>query len=926
MTIRVNRSTSFNQSYEESGETNHNGGVVSESFLLGKGSTLPLIFLEGEIQQREFHKPGLSMGPINILEEDNPEIIKEYLCGFIDLPTSLLNASSAYDNERSACIDLGDITSPNDYNMTESKATWLVSEVAVSPPKMVFGSIDIDKSGTNGDEKGVYETTMASRVVDKSNSAMDDILDEFSVELEKKLKENGFGSDDPIKEDTPQKNGVWWMKEKPRERVVDDWPEDEKAVDNPEILHKQGSEGEEPTEPSQISNRESHVDFEETLDGIIEIMLELESENKGTNGERAQLREMIKEIEEKKSVILQEATGTLEDEIELMGTVRTVEDKMNELKMEKIDSEVEKAEVEGAIAGIEDKMTELELSQIGSDAEKTELQRMMNGIEDQIAEIEDGSLEAEVAKAELEGMMAGIEDMMTDLEISQLGTDAEKTELRRMMDEIEKKISTLEKRNDTEMENKLKGMEEQMAQMEIQIQGTENKMQELKTEIEVRKFTIDYIENLEDRGELEALCGEVGLSCEGSEIELRERLLDYVEGMPKEQSKEDPRFTKENIESIKTKAELVTLCEEAGLKKSGKKEELRKRLLEYIEEKEQKAEQEKQKEQRFTKENIESITSKAELIALCDEANLKKSGTKDELRERLLEYAKEHEAEFVREPISSGHSIGLGAPDKLVYAVMGDMYKHLSLEMGDTVSEYVNDLEDFIRSILEVRKELGVESDEVLKSVVIKPNKDKTAEVLNKLRTPFLDKVKAENLEVVEPDEEWEGIKLNMDMDKELIAVTFKAQSTKIQMLLRMQPPQKIKKIIEEKGEYTLGVEGYPVTITPAMLTFKEITPENFEIREIESGMLYIEKEVIKSIREGDLPPPPPDYIEEPAPLDEKPKHNTEEPHSDQAEEEEPQEEETIEPPPSPPQRKKRKKRTPRKKGFIGKLKSRLKK
>jgi hypothetical protein len=922
MAIRVKRSNVYNPGFREKRNDNH--GVVSESFLMGEASTLPLIFLEGEIQRKEFHKPGLSMGPINILEEDNPEVIKEYLCGFIDLPTSLLNAGMTNGNETAMCIDLGNTSSYMDTNLENS--TWCVREVAVSKSKMVFGS-NVLKRIVPSSEKEVYETTMASQVIGKSHYEMDDILDEFSFELEKKLKENGFGSDDIILKDTALNRDVGAGEDGPRdsasEEEQDTGIETEMEQDT-NLELPESPKIEEPPAPDLDSKTED-VDFEETLDGIIEIMLDLESEKRGTEGERAQLREMIIEIEEKRKGLSQDPMGSEEAEMELMGIVSAVEEKINELKMEKIDTDMEKAEVDGAIAGIDDKMMELEITQIENEAENTELKRTMNEMEDKIAEITNGGMEAEFAQAELEGMMAGIEDMITEFEISQLGSDAEKTELRRMMEDIEKKISELDERKNKEMEDKLQGMEEKMAKLEDQIQGNEDKMQELKTEIEVRKLTLEYIQNLEDKDELVALCSEVGLSCEGSEIELKDRLLVYVDGMPKEESQEDPRFTKESIKSIKTKAELATLCEEAGLKKSGKKEELRKRLLDYIEEKEQRAQEEKLKEQRFTKENIESISTKAELVDLCEEADLKKSGTKDELRERLLEYAKEYESKII--PPSPGPSIGLGASDKLVYAVMGDMYKHLSLEMGDTVAEYVNDLEEFIRSILDVRKELNVESDEILRSVVIKPNKEKTAEVLNKLRNPFMDKVKAENLEIVEPDEEWEGIKLNMDMDKELIAASFKSQSTKIQMLMRMQPPQKIRKIMEEKGEYTLGVEGYPVTISPQMLSFKEITPENFEIREIECGTLYIEKEVIKSSPERELPPPPPDYIEDKAPLAEETPQISEEPELDQIQEEEPQEEEVEEPQPPQPQKRERKKRTPKKKkGFIGKLKSRWKK
>jgi hypothetical protein len=781
---------------------------------------------------------------------------------------------------------------------------------------MVFGSRSMDKIRSIQEANGDYETTTASRVIKGNHSTMDEILDEFSMELEKKLKENGFSSDSRLEDDS-EKTTVWWLREKPKEGMV---REELKEENLSEIEHKESAE----PDGEETEYYGDEIEFEDTLNEILKLMDELESEKRGTDQERAKLWEMIKHIEDRKVDLTKDTLGKEEVKIELKNIVNTVEERMNELKMEKIDSGMETKEVDGAIAGIEDKMTELKLSQIENEAEKTKLKRMMDGFENKISQIEDGGIGAEVAKAELEGMMAGIEDMMTELEISQIGSDAEKTELRRMMDEIEQKILNLDERKNTEMEKMLKGMEDKMQKMEIQILGTEERMEELQDEIAGKRLTIEYIQNLDDKGDLEALCKEVGLSCEGNEIELKNRLLGYVEGI---KSEEDQRFTKENIERIQTKTELVALCEEANLKRTGKKEELRKRLLDYVKDKEIKIELEPTKDSRFTKENIESIETKAELVALCEEANLKKSGNKKELRKRLLEYVIEQDGKLNAQPISPRQSFSLGAPDKLVYAVLGDMYKHLSLEMGDTVQDYVDDLEGFIRLILEVRDELKLESDDILKSVVIKPNKEKTGEILGKLRTPFLNKVKAENLEVVEPDKDWEGIKLQMEMDRELISATFKTQATKIMMLLRMQPPQKIKKIIEEKGEYTLGVEGYPVTISPKMLTFKVITPQNFEIREVEGGFVYIEKEVIRNFEEKDLPPPPPDYEEECTSLDEEPQQSIlEDLQPNKIEKEEPPEKETEVPIPPPPTKRKRKKRTPKKKGFMGKIKKRWKK
>ncbi|UCG68325.1 MAG: hypothetical protein JSV09_10955 [Thermoplasmata archaeon] len=863
-----------------------NGGTVSESFFLGEITTVPLIYLEGEMQQREFHKPGLSMEPINFLEENDPAVIKKYLCGFMDLPTNLLNVGSAINGMESVCIDLGSRKPSIEADTDTKKAAWSVSEVKVCCPKMVFGCNGEDrKIEPSYEDIGAYETPAETQDMEGPDSSMDDILDEFSMELEKKIIETGYTSGVLLDEDHLQRTGFWTPKAKPKEIQEEEKP---KPVDEPEVALEQDTKmpspmsqpedipvaedvsldeaseskveldvevegpqdmdvagpqdvevvephGEEVagshdmevvepqdeevvgpqdmevaepqnvevTEPQDIevegtAKSEDEPELEDTIDGILELMDELENEKKGTEEERAKLREMVNEIQEKRGDFGKDFKGTEEDKIELMDMVRAVEDKMNDLKMEKMDTELDKAEMEGMIAGMEDKITDLEISQIGAEAEETELKRKMDGIEKKILEL-DEKKDSEEAK--------------------------------------------------TEMEDALKGMESKMAEMETKIQGAEEKMEELKDEMDVRTFTADYIQNIDDVGELRALAVEVGLESSGSLPELKERLLGYVEGIEEEseeQGEEDPRFTKENIENIQTKAELVALCVEANLKKSGRKEEIRKRLLEYVESKELEAQKEKIKGQRFTKEHIEGIKTKDELLALCEEANLPKSGKKEELRKRLLEYASNQEMDDKTLKIGMEHEFRLESTDKLALAVLGDMYKHLSLELGDHFQEHMNDLNGFIRTILEVREELGLESDEILKSVAIKPKNDKTAEILNNLKLSFLTKVKADSLEVVEPDKEWEGIKLQMDMDKENITATYTTQAAKIQMLLRLQPPELIKKVLEEKGEYTLGVEGYPITIVPDMLSFRVVTPENFEIKETEGGMVYIEKETIR--------------------------------------------------------------------------------
>jgi hypothetical protein len=206
MTTTVKEVTSLSKSNEteprgvNKNHTNNGSnrsGIVSESFFLGDITTIPLIYLEGDMQQKEFYKPGLSMGSINILEEDDPAIIKDYLCGYIDLPSNILNVGSAQDRDGSICIDLEGSTSPNYIDTAEKKASWSVREVVVNKPDVVYSDESKEIITTPKiEEPEVYEAPIATETVESSYSSLDGLIEEFSIELEKKLTENGHSDDD----------------------------------------------------------------------------------------------------------------------------------------------------------------------------------------------------------------------------------------------------------------------------------------------------------------------------------------------------------------------------------------------------------------------------------------------------------------------------------------------------------------------------------------------------------------------------------------------------------------------------------------------------------------------------------------------------------------------------------------------------------
>ncbi|MEE9151167.1 MAG: DUF5915 domain-containing protein [Thermoplasmata archaeon] len=187
--------------------------------------------------------------------------------------------------------------------------------------------------------------------------------------------------------------------------------------------------------------------------------------------------------------------------------------------------------------------------------------------------------------------------------------------------------------------------------------------------------------------------------------------------------------------------------------------------------------------------------------------------------------------------------------DELKYAFLGDMDDHLIRDVGDSLENYLIITNNIIKIILEIRGELVIKDTTPIKDVVIKSSDQAVRDAMIKLEIPFLNKVNAKKLEILEPDTEWEGLKLELIIHRDIISHAYKQQASKVETLLRYQSPWKIKHAIEKAGEYTLGVEGYPVKITQKMLDFKLSVPENVVVREFDGGIIYLDKELTEDMK-----------------------------------------------------------------------------
>ncbi len=187
--------------------------------------------------------------------------------------------------------------------------------------------------------------------------------------------------------------------------------------------------------------------------------------------------------------------------------------------------------------------------------------------------------------------------------------------------------------------------------------------------------------------------------------------------------------------------------------------------------------------------------------------------------------------------------------EELKHTYLSGMDEHLIMDIGDSLENYLVILDNVIEIVAKTRQENDLKATTPLKNVAIKSPDETVRDAVTKLRIPFLDKVNAKNLDIVEPGKEWQGLNLEIIPDRDLIIRAYKQQASKVESLIKYQSPWKIKDAIEKSGEYTIGVEGYPVKITSNMLSFKLITPENVVVKEFNGGTIYIDKEVTEEIK-----------------------------------------------------------------------------
>ncbi len=159
------------------------------------------------------------------------------------------------------------------------------------------------------------------------------------------------------------------------------------------------------------------------------------------------------------------------------------------------------------------------------------------------------------------------------------------------------------------------------------------------------------------------------------------------------------------------------------------------------------------------------------------------------------------------------------------------------------VEEEMDIIRNIVDEIIEYKKQSDLPLKWPLKRIIIDCQEEGYYELILRYAHMLINKGKLKDIDLVEAEEEWHEMKLTANPNKDAIGKTYQQWESRIAILLNQRPPEEIR-IGIENGEYTIGIEGQIVEITPDMVTFDTELPEGFHELEFDGFKVYLDLEI----------------------------------------------------------------------------------
>jgi hypothetical protein len=160
------------------------------------------------------------------------------------------------------------------------------------------------------------------------------------------------------------------------------------------------------------------------------------------------------------------------------------------------------------------------------------------------------------------------------------------------------------------------------------------------------------------------------------------------------------------------------------------------------------------------------------------------------------------------------------------------------LDDEEKLREYLALINEVTSAVTRARSD-GQVSPEVPVRVAVLPDTQETMETVETFERIIRGEANIRNLETVPVGDEWEGLEIEAIPHLDMITGKYRYWARKIEMLLKSQSAWKIKRGID-KGAYFLGIEGQSVEISPSMVSFEILLPDNVVRQKFSGGSIYV--------------------------------------------------------------------------------------
>jgi len=160
---------------------------------------------------------------------------------------------------------------------------------------------------------------------------------------------------------------------------------------------------------------------------------------------------------------------------------------------------------------------------------------------------------------------------------------------------------------------------------------------------------------------------------------------------------------------------------------------------------------------------------------------------------------------------------------------------------------YVDIVRHVLEAVANAKARAGIERYWPVKRIAVKPKDTTSLDAVSAFRKIIVGQSLAKELDIVPPNETWRGMRVQVQVDREVVSAAYKLWARKIEVMLKSQDPWKIKSGLSRQ-EYVVGIDGQRVRIDPNMVRFAESLPESVIEEKFDNGIVYLDTEMTPEI------------------------------------------------------------------------------